>query len=141
MSASTSLLFTNSTVTAPGANSVGPSKAHASPSHVTVRDASEVVMRTSLRELLEAAPDRSITKPIADAVALVRQYLGLPEPDLRIGKLGRKLYIELDFVVGPGTWDLGAADRVRRDLLHRLAQPGRLLWVNVELRTAPDWDR
>jgi predicted Co/Zn/Cd cation transporter (cation efflux family) len=99
------------------------------------------MMRTSLRELLEAAPDPSVTKPVADAVAAVRQEFGLPKPAMRIGKLGRKLYIELDFLVEPGLWDVGDADLVRRDLLDRLAQPGRLVWVTVELHTDPTWDR
>lgn len=98
------------------------------------------MMRTSIRELLEAAPDHSVTNPVTDAVTAVRQQSGLPEPDLRIGQLGRKLYIELDFVVDPGVWDLGDADLVRLDLLDRLTQPGRLLWVNVELHTDPAWD-
>jgi predicted Co/Zn/Cd cation transporter (cation efflux family) len=96
---------------------------------------------TSLRELLEAAPDHSVTEPVADAVAAVREKFGLPEPDLRVGKVGRKLYIELDFVVEPGVWDVGDTDLVRRALLDRLAQPGQLLWVNVELHTDPAWDR
>lgn len=99
------------------------------------------MMRTSFRELLEAAPDHSVTKPVTDALAAARQQFGLPEPDLRIGKVGRKLYIELDFVVEPGVWDVGDADLVRRDLLERLARPGQLLWVNVELHTDPAWDR
>jgi len=98
------------------------------------------MLRTSLRELLEATPPASITGPVADAVAAVRQDFGLPEPDLRIGKLGRKLYVELDFVVEPGAWDVGDADLVRRNLVDRLTQPGQLLWVNVELHTDPAWD-
>lgn len=98
------------------------------------------MVRTSLRELLEAAPDASITGPVADAVAAVRQHFGLPEPVLRLGKLGRKLYVELDFVVEPGAWDVGDADLIRRDLIDRLTQPGRLLWVNVELHIDPAWD-
>jgi predicted Co/Zn/Cd cation transporter (cation efflux family) len=98
------------------------------------------MMRTSLRELLEAAPDPSVIEPVAARGGRVRREFGLPEPAMRIGKLGRKLYIELDFVVEPGAWDVGDADVVRRTLVDRLAQPGRLLWVNVELHTDPEWD-
>jgi predicted Co/Zn/Cd cation transporter (cation efflux family) len=98
------------------------------------------MVRTSLRELLEAAPDPSVIEPVAQAVDVVRREFGLPEPAMRIGKLGRKLYIELDFVVEQGAWAVGDADVVRRTLVERLAQPGRLLWVNVELHTDPEWD-
>ena len=98
------------------------------------------MMRTSLRELLEAAPDLSVSEPVAQAVDDVRGEFGLPDPALRIGKLGRKLYVELDFVVEPGQWQVGDADLVRRELIDRLSEPGRLLWVNVELHTDPAWD-
>lgn len=98
------------------------------------------MVRTSLRELLEASPDASVTGPIEATVAALGDELGLPEPALRIGKLGRKTYIELDYVVEAGVWKVGDADLVRRALIERLSQPGRLLWVNVELHTDPDWD-
>ncbi len=98
------------------------------------------MIRTALRELLEAAPDPAITEPIVDAVAEVRTVQGLPVPTLRIGKLGRKVYVDLDFIVEPGEWDIGDADIVRRELIDRLTEPGRLLWVNVEFHTDPTWD-
>jgi predicted Co/Zn/Cd cation transporter (cation efflux family) len=57
-----------------------------------------------------------------------------------MGKLGRKVYVELDFLVESGR-EVGDADRVRRELMTRLSEPGRLLWINVELHTDPAWDR
>jgi predicted Co/Zn/Cd cation transporter (cation efflux family) len=56
-----------------------------------------------------------------------------------MGKLGRKVYLEIDYLVGPGA-EIGTADLVRRDLIERLNEPGRLLWINVELHTDPQWD-
>lgn len=64
---------------------------------------------------------------------------GLPEPTVRMGRLGRKLYLELDYLVAGGH-SVGEADVVRRDLMARLQEPERLLWINVELHTDPDWD-
>jgi predicted Co/Zn/Cd cation transporter (cation efflux family) len=99
------------------------------------------MLRTSFRELLEGAPDESVTGPIHAAIDEVRASFGLPAPTTRIGKLGGKVYVELDFLVdADGDWRVDDADRVRRALIAALARPGRLLWVNVELHTDPAWD-
>ena len=99
------------------------------------------MLRQSFRELLEGVPDPTVTDPIHAAISRVRTGFGLPEPTTRIGKLGRKVYLELDFLVGDDQgWVLDDADRVRRELIETLARPGQLLWVNVELHTDPGWD-
>lgn len=99
------------------------------------------MLRQSFRELLEGVPDTSVTDPIHAAITQVRTGFGLPEPTTRIGKLGRKVYLELDFLVAEDEgWALDDADRVRRQLIEALREPGRLLWVNVELHTDPGWD-
>lgn len=99
------------------------------------------MLRTSFRELLEGVPDPEVTDPIHEAVRDLRGELGLPEPQCRIGKLGRKVYVELDFVVAPdGGWTVSDADVIRRRLVERLQRPGRLLWLNVELHTDQQWD-
>lgn len=99
------------------------------------------MLRQAFRELLEGAPDDEVTGPIHAAVHRVRSEAGLPEPTIRLGKLGRKTYVELDFLVGAEEdWDVGDADRLRRELIDILAEPGRLLWINVELHTDPAWD-
>lgn len=100
------------------------------------------MLRTAFRELLEGAPDPEVTDPIHAVVADVRGQFGLPEPTTRIGKLGRKVYLELDFLVGADEgWTVDHADRIRRQLMSALARPGQLLWINVELHTDPAWDR
>lgn len=38
-------------------------------------------------------------------------------------------------------WTVDHADPVRRHQVSDLAQPGRLLWIIVELHTDPAWDR
>lgn len=114
---------------------------------VLVLAATAVILPTPLRmlrsmftELLEGVPDPQVAGPVQDAVNAVTAEHGLPEPTTRIGKLGRKLYIEVDYTVGHDR-DVGDADRVRHDLTARLREPGRLLWINVELHTDPNWDR
>lgn len=99
------------------------------------------MLRQAYRELLEGVPDPDVTEPVHAAVRRLRDEEGLPEPDMRIGKLGRKLYVELDWLVpAEGPWTVADADRIRRRLISELTTPGRLLWLNVELHTDPDWD-
>lgn len=113
---------------------------------VLVLLATAVILPTPLRmikqmysELLEGTPGAEVADPIRAAVAEVSAKHGLPDPTLRMGKLGRKLYLELDYLVHE-EWSIGEADEVRRELLARLAEPGRLLWINVELHSDPNWD-
>lgn len=99
------------------------------------------MIRASLRELLEGTPGEEVRRPVEEAVASVRQRHGLPEPSMRLGKLGRKVYVELDFLVGTHEgWSVGDADRIRRELATHLRQPGQVLWLNVELHSDPGWD-
>jgi predicted Co/Zn/Cd cation transporter (cation efflux family) len=56
---------------------------------------------------------------------------------VRATKLGRKLYVEVDFVVQPGHWDVSDEDDVRRGVLAALAPLGFDVWANVELTTDP----
>lgn len=99
------------------------------------------MLRQAFRELLEGVPLPEVTDPIDAAIELVRTTHGLPQPQARIGKLGRKVYIELDFLVAEEQgWTVDEADQVRRELITELNKPGQTLWVNVELHTDPDWD-
>lgn len=99
------------------------------------------MIRSALRELLEATPGESVRRPVERAVAALRERHQLPEPSMRLGKLGRKLYVELDFLVeADGGWTVGDADRFRRELSAELHRPGQVLWLNVELHSDPDWD-
>lgn len=100
------------------------------------------MMRSAYRELLEGVPDRTITEPINTAIAHLCADEDLPEPDVRIGKLGRKTYIEIDWLLpADSRLAVGDADRFRRRLLEELTRPGQSLWLNVELHTDPEWDR
>lgn len=113
---------------------------------VLVLLASAVILPTPLRmikqmytELLEGRPAAEVREPIQHTVLEVSQAHGLPAPNIRLGKLGRKLYLELDYLV-EDEWAVGEADEVRRELLTRLSEPGRSLWINVELHSDPLWD-
>ncbi len=99
------------------------------------------MLRTTIRELLEGAPGDEVEAPIHQAIAAVSQQHGLPAPQsVLIGKLGRKVYVEVDFLVEPDRWNLADGDHIRRELSGRLQSPGLSFWLNVELHTDPDWD-
>ena len=93
------------------------------------------MVATMLSELLEAAAPSNVQEPVLATVAAVRTEHGLDEPDVRIGKVGRKLYVKVEFVVRPGERDVADADRVRRAVAAGLAGLPYDLWVNVELTT------
>lgn len=99
------------------------------------------MIRTTMRELLEGAPDEETQGPIEDAIKEVTALFVLPEPvSVLIGKLGRKVYVEVDYLVEAGKWTISDVDRIRRELGRRLEEPGLNYWLNVELHTDPDWD-
>lgn len=100
------------------------------------------MLRQAYRELLEGTPTDDVTAPIHEAVTRLQADEGLPEPQLRIGKLGRKVYVEIDVLVpDDGQWSVSDADRMRRRLMAELDRPGQVLWLNVELHTDPGWDQ
>ncbi len=100
------------------------------------------MLRQSYRELLEGVPAEDVTVPVTEAVERLRADGGLPEPRLCIGRLGRKVYVEIDVLVpDDGSWTVSDADRMRRRLMTELDRPGQVLWLNVELHTDPGWDQ
>jgi predicted Co/Zn/Cd cation transporter (cation efflux family) len=95
------------------------------------------LLRAAGLELLEAEPPADVRQVLADAVTSVRAEFGLDEPFVRSTKLGSRLYVEVDFVVPEGVWDVTGEDRVRRALIGRLEPLGYDLWANVELTADP----
>lgn len=93
------------------------------------------MVRTGINELLEGAPPVAVQREVEAAAEAVREEFGLGAPIVRQNKLGRKLYIEVDFKVEPGQWDVSDEDAVRRAVYDRLDHLGYDIWANVELTT------
>jgi predicted Co/Zn/Cd cation transporter (cation efflux family) len=93
------------------------------------------LLRSGTVELLEGEPPAEITDGVHAVVEDVRQRFGLDEPIVRLHKLGRKLYVEVDFVVEPGEWDVSEEDAVRRAVAEGLVPLGLDVWAYVELTT------
>ncbi|MER5183319.1 cation diffusion facilitator family transporter [Streptomyces sp. NPDC002896] len=95
------------------------------------------MLRQAASELLESAPEPAVQQLIREVIERVRAAEGLPEPVLRTGKVGHKLYVDVGFVVPPGRWDIADEDRVRRTLRDGLAALPYAPWTVVELTTDP----
>lgn len=95
------------------------------------------LIAAGLNELLEGAPSRDLTGRIHEAVDLVRADFGLGEPLVRAGKVGRKLYVEVDFTVDGAAWDVAAEDQVRRAIERALSTLGMDVWAYVSLTADP----
>lgn len=90
------------------------------------------LLRRSLRDLQTARPDPELMAQVESVVENVRAAEGLPEPLLRVGRLGAALSVALAFVLRPGTGDLASADRVRRAVRAGLGDLPYNVWLTVE---------
>jgi predicted Co/Zn/Cd cation transporter (cation efflux family) len=99
------------------------------------------MVRTTVVELLEGAPPADVQAPVQAVVDEVTAEFGLREPVVRMSKLGTKLYLEVDYLVEAGRWDISDADRVRHALRDRLARLPYTVWLNVDLSTDPSWSQ
>jgi predicted Co/Zn/Cd cation transporter (cation efflux family) len=97
------------------------------------------MVRTTVVELLEGAPPSHVQAPVRAVVDEVTEEFGLAEPVVRMSKLGTKLYLEVDYLVEAGRWDVSDADRVRHALRDRLTRLPYTVWLNVDLSTDPTW--
>ncbi len=96
------------------------------------------LLRAGGREILEAAPTAEVRRSIDAAAERTRAEFDLGKPMVRATKLGRRLYVEVDFLVAAGEWDVSEEDRVRRSLISALTPLGLEVWASVELTTDPD---
>ncbi len=89
------------------------------------------MIRGTFIELVEGVPDDEIQEPVLEAIDAVRKEFSLPEPKVRVTKVGRKIYIEIDFVVSP-EWKVHSSDTVRRALLDCFDVLPHDTWLTLE---------
>lgn len=91
------------------------------------------MIRSTYVELMEGTPADHIRKPVEDAVATVRRDYDLDEPDVRITKIGPKLYVEINGTAAPGV-TIRQENEVRQSLRRRLDETLPYeVWLNLEL--------
>ena len=89
------------------------------------------MIRATFIELVEGSPDVDIQGPARRVVDEVGTEFGLDERYVRMTKIGRKFYVEIDFIVVP-QWNVLQSDLVRRALSDRLSIVPHDLWLTVE---------
>jgi predicted Co/Zn/Cd cation transporter (cation efflux family) len=94
------------------------------------------LIRRTFVELVEGVPDEEISSPVLDDVRGVATEFGLSEPRVRLTKVGRKIYVEVEAVVAP-EWTVARSDEMRRALGARLAQQPLDLWLTLEFTADP----
>jgi cation diffusion facilitator family transporter len=94
-----------------------------------------------MREILEMAPPPETQAELETAVAAVREQFGLAESFLRASKVGGRVDVEVDFVVGEksSVRTVADGDVVRQALHDRLAELGYERSVVVAFTTDRRW--
>ena len=82
-------------------------------------------------ELVEGSPDKELRGPASEAVDEVVAQFGLGDRHLRMTKIGRKFYVELEFIVTP-SWTARESDLVRNALFAKLDELPHDIWLTVE---------
>ena len=96
------------------------------------------MIRSTFVELVEGTPDMDLQEPVRDAVDAVRTQFALGDHHLRMTKVGRKFYVEIDFIVSPD-WRVRESDLVRHALSERLEALPHDLWLTLEFTADPSW--
>jgi predicted Co/Zn/Cd cation transporter (cation efflux family) len=93
------------------------------------------MMRRTLFELIEGSVTSSVGSIINDVVGNVEGEYGLKDPVIRMSKVGRKVYVEVGYVVGSG-WTVADGDSMRRRLRESLGETGLTTWLTLEFSLA-----
>ena len=96
------------------------------------------LLRTSMRELLQAAPPRQLQQAVDAAATEVGEEFGLGRPNVIASKVGGRLYADVRYLIDADR-DLSVTeeDQVRRAALRRLESTGLEVWANIEVTTDP----
>lgn len=99
------------------------------------------LLRAGFREVLTMSPAAPILEQLRTCVSDVEQHYGFAESFLRTSKVGRRLDIEIDFVVGGASraQNVQDFDRVREDVQARLEPLGYQTSVIVAFTADRKW--
>ena len=94
-----------------------------------------------MREILSMSPPESVQDELRTCVEAVRERYGMDESFLRAAKVGSRIDVEVDYVVGDDSAvrTVADCDEVRRDLHDRLAALGHERSVVVAFTTDRRW--
>lgn len=96
------------------------------------------MIHTTFIELVEGSPDIDLQGPASAAIQEVVAQFALGEQHLRMTKVGRKFYVEIEFLVDPA-WNVRQSDQVRRAIAEKLELLPHDLWLTVEFTAERTW--
>ncbi len=100
-------------------------------------------LRRSLREVLGMKPEGKLTDEITAVVREIERRQGLAESFVRVTKIGRQLWVEIDFVVGrennSRVNSIADQDRIREEIMLRLPSDQFHIWLSVGFTGDRKW--
>ena len=94
------------------------------------------MVRSTIHELLEGAPDAAVQAPVLEVIASVQRQFNITEPIIRIHKVGSKLYVEVDAFVAPEVTVMQEHE-MRTTLERKLKELPYKIWLNLDLLPRP----
>jgi cation diffusion facilitator family transporter len=94
------------------------------------------MVRSTIHELLEGAPDAAVQAPVLEVIASVQRQFNITEPIIRIHKVGSKLYVEVDAFVAPEVTVMQEHE-MRTTLERKLKELPYEIWLNLDLLPKP----
>jgi cation diffusion facilitator family transporter len=97
-------------------------------------------MKKALREVLEMSPEGPVQKRIETSVQAVKEEYGIEESFLRITKVGRTIWVEIDFVTASD--DLGSLkiqDQIREKIAGSMDDAAPKKWLTVSFMKDRRW--
>jgi predicted Co/Zn/Cd cation transporter (cation efflux family) len=96
------------------------------------------MLRRGVAELLEGQPDGHTLLAVERAIDGVTGRFDLPGAEVRVTRLGAKLYVDVVYVLDHDTATIGQEDEVRRAVIAALAPLPFDVWATVELTADPE---
>ena len=95
------------------------------------------LIRHGLNELMEGPPSSEVAAEVDSAVGQATTHFDLEPGSVRASKLGRRLYVEVVFLVAPGSWTVDREDELRRWIIRALDHLEYEIWASIEVTTDP----
>lgn len=95
------------------------------------------MVRSTIHELLEGAPDSAVQAPVLEVIAEVQRQFHIADPIIRLHKVGSRLYVEVDAYVDPEV-TVKREHEMRTTLERKLRELPYEIWLNVDLLPKPE---
>ncbi len=98
-------------------------------------------IRKAGREVLEMSPEEDLRRRLEEVVHGVEEEYGFDKSFIRLSKVGSKLYIEVDYIVGDESQvrDVTGFDQVRQVLSDRLEEVELSKWLTISFTADRKW--